>query len=914
MGDISRSVISEPFPARSRRFGGTVPHARKFQRPILFLGLAAVFVTAIIVEEAGRAAVGNPPELVLEEIGLSGDYYAIYVEDDLAYTVTQGYIQILDVSDPSDPEVVSYGIIPDLPDDFWVEDLVVRNGFAYVAMAEAGLRAFYVGQPASIVQVWDYGPEEGFLGNAMQLDLSGERLFVAANSGLYIFDLANPASPAPMIRWTDTNPVVEVLADGNLVYTGCKDFSLLPEHRDIQILDVSDPAQPAIISEINLGIGGLYGEGVYAMAIAGDQLYIGHGPEPTHYGPEAYLHVIDVSDPSTPEMRGSIYLGGSYGDDYEIAVDFPRLYFSNTSWDYAKPYYSTDFAIIDVSNPDSPVKLASAYFYHAIFDMFATENVLFAGGRDFKSGTFPIWETADIDEIGLPAPQDMVVEEGRNTHFYDGFAGLEIVPGDEPNVSFYEIIVPPTLELFDRFLFRFSWEIGFWSNEFGGVSGYDAVNAPDLSPLDFVCDDFDCGIYQPEAVTLGGDRMYVRNVDSLVLFDFSNSQELVYIHSIPFEQGHTNMAAVDGILFAGLTYGFEVIDFSDPFNPVSLALEQVSGPVNDLVLIDDLLYLAAGYDGLVIFDVSDPANPAHLGELATPGTAEEVIIEFPYAFVADGPGGLRVIDISDPASPTELAYFDHVLDATQVAVDRSRIWLLDPDGMTFVFLFGHSVLGSVHDMHWNPIPGAELTSDNGSSQTTSWTGNYSIDFLDPGEVTITPSFGNHVFYPAFRTATVPPDAAAQTFIMLGEPASVAVSPALTSTLIYTDTQGLPTTAVFAPGSVAISGTAYLTPTMAASFPDQVFAYHAFDLDFPAVDGCPVPVELAVAYSALDQATVSEPDAVALWRLAPEGWLQIEGGVISMVGDDFLLEVAICQPGRYALFGPSNLIYFPVVTQ
>jgi hypothetical protein len=161
-------------------------------------------------------------------------------------------------------------------------------------------------------------------------------------------------------------------------------------------------------------------------------------------------------------------------------------------------------------------------------------------------------------------------------------------------------------------------------------------------------------------------------------------------------------------------------------------------------------------------------------------------------------------------------------------------------------------------------------------------------------------------------ATVPPDAGSQTFIMLGAPASVAVSPNLRSTLTYTDTEGLLTTAIFPPGSAAITATAHLTPTIVASIPGHAFVSHAFDLDFPAADGCPVPVELAVTYSDLDQATVSEPHSVSLWRFEPGGWVQIAGGVVSTIGDDFMLEVEICQPGRYALFGPSNLVFLPLI--
>jgi hypothetical protein len=400
-------------------------------------------------------------------------------------------------------------------------------------------------------------------------------------------------------------------------------------------------------------------------------------------------------------------------------------------------------------------------------------------------------------------------------------------------------------------------------------------------------------------------------VNGLTLLDFSNPHEFAPIGSFPLPFGYTKLAAVDDILFAGKANGFEVFDFSDPLNPVSLAFEPVSGPTNDLVLIGDRLYVAAGEAGLAIFDVSDPSNPVLLGELATPGTAEEIEIEYPFVFMADGPGGLRVIDMSEPAVPVEVAFFDRVLDATQVAVDRSTIWLLDPEGMTFVLRFGHSIYGNVSDAHGNPLAGIHISAEPALLQATNWAGNFSFDFLNPTTITIAPALAGQTFFPASRTAEVPPDIGSQTFVMLGPAASAALSPALTATLTTTDTQGLPTIAIFAPGS-ALTGTAYLTPTLAVPFPGHTFAYHAFDLEFPAPETCSIPVELSIEFSDLDQAAVSDPAAIGLWRKSPEGWVLLGGGAISPAGEGFLLVVAVCEPGRYALFGPSNLVYLPLI--
>jgi len=855
------------------------------------------------------AAGDDAPGLVLDKIVPTGEYGAVYVEGGLAFTATQGYFQIMDLSNPFEPEVLRYFILPDVPGDVLVEDLVVKDGFAYLALGQLGLRVLDLREPWSISQVWVYGPEEGFAGHAVQLYVDGGHLFVAAASGgLYLFDIGSPAIPVLLVN-RDEYPVGDVKADGTTLYM--TENSLGYQDHEFEILDISDPQNPVVTGWLDLpslGFGG-----IPAFDVLDGRAYLVMAQD-TFYGYEVWLAIIDVSDPEQPVVLSeSDTIGGPFGPQIEIALHETFVYISGTRSYISGPYFDSDLFILNAANSNAPVLIGSIEFPGPIFDMFGNDAALFAAGRTFRTGLFPVRSAADMTEFGLPAPQDMVIEKATYSGHFTGYEGLTWDSLRSPDAASYDVAVPPEFELFGRYLFEFAWFDSFGVSVRGNFSAYDLVNAPHLDPL-FECKYPTCPFDQPEAAALAGDRLYVRTEDELTLLDFSNPHEFAPIGSIPFPTGYTKLAAVDDILFAGLTNGFEVFDFSDPLNPVSLAVEPVAGPTNDLVLIGDRLYLSASGAGLVIFDVSDPSNPVNLGELATPGTANEIVIEYPFAFMADGPGGLRVIDISEPAVPVEVAFFDNVLDATQVAVDRSTIWLLDPEGMTFVFRFGHSVFGTVIDKHGNALPGIDIAADLVGSRSTNWAGNFSFDFLNPGQLTITPYFSGHTFYPASRTATVPPDAGSQTFIMLGPPASVAVSPALSSALTYTDTQSLPTTAVFPPGSVAIAGTAYLTPTLAVSFPGYTFAFHAFDLDFPALENCAVPVELAITYSELDQSAVSDPSAVALWQLGPSGRIQVSGGVISTIGDVFMLEVEICTPGRYALFGPSNLLYLPMILE
>jgi len=121
----------------------------------------------------------------------------------------------------------------------------------------------------------------------------------------------------------------------------------------------------------------------------------------------------------------------------------------------------------------------------------------------------------------------------------------------------------------------------------------------------------------------------------------------------------------------------EIVDFSDPANPIELGKIVLPSTVKDIVLSNDYAYVVEGYAGLRIIDVSDPANPTESGFYDTGGYAKGVAISGNYAFVADGTEGLRIIDISDPANPTESGYYDTGGLAYGVAVSGNYAYVAD---------------------------------------------------------------------------------------------------------------------------------------------------------------------------------------------------------------------------------------------
>ncbi len=70
----------------------------------------------------------------------------------------------------------------------------------------------------------------------------------------------------------------------------------------------------------------------------------------------------------------------------------------------------------------------------------------------------------------------------------------------------------------------------------------------------------------------------------------------------------------------------------------------------DVVVVGDLAYVAAGVSGLQIVNVSNPENPEEVGQCNTPGS--DVAVSGDYAYVAGRV--LRIVDISDHENPEEV--------------------------------------------------------------------------------------------------------------------------------------------------------------------------------------------------------------------------------------------------------------------
>ncbi|MCK9335967.1 MAG: hypothetical protein M0Q99_11735 [Candidatus Cloacimonetes bacterium] len=83
------------------------------------------------------------------------------------------------------------------------------------------------------------------------------------------------------------------------------------------------------------------------------------------------------------------------------------------------------------------------------------------------------------------------------------------------------------------------------------------------------------------------------------------------------------------------------------------------GYAQKLAVNDKIAYIAARHGGLQIVDVSNPAQPVHLAEFDTDGYASDIAYKNGIVAVSSGGGGVYLFDVSNPAKPKLM---DHITD------------------------------------------------------------------------------------------------------------------------------------------------------------------------------------------------------------------------------------------------------------
>jgi len=243
----------------------------------------------------------------------------VFVLGDYAYVCDFGNLKIFDVSNASNPLLVSITAAGCM-------DLFVAGGYAYLAEGSANFLIYDVTDPAAPTQIGEYYDE-----GAMSVHVLGKYAYVGDSQGLSILDVSNPQSPQLVGQHYAEGGFTDVYVVGRYAYAVANYYPT-----GFQIIDVLNVGSP-------VGVGN-YTQPFYDMTsvyVSGQYAYV-----------TAYLRgllILDISNPQSPTLAG--YYNSSTGESYDVFV----------SGDYALFADGTNgFYIINVSDKQN---LDVAYTY-----------------------------------------------------------------------------------------------------------------------------------------------------------------------------------------------------------------------------------------------------------------------------------------------------------------------------------------------------------------------------------------------------------------------------------------------------------------------------------------------------------------------------------------------------------------------
>ncbi|MFX0209044.1 MAG: LVIVD repeat-containing protein [Candidatus Hodarchaeota archaeon] len=308
----------------------------------------------------------NPsnPELIGQYLD-GGFPFDLHIEGNLVYFADHGGgLKIVDFTDPTNPTLIGQ-----FTDEDWSRDVQVIGDLAYVADWEDGIEILNISDPTQPFKISDIGSE------VFSLFVTVNLVF-AAGEILKIYDVSDPFNPIEVGVYDTGNASNEIYVDGNLAYVAAW-------NKGFVILDVGDPANITLLGQyIEEGIGsdGVYiknevalvadyTNGVLALNISNfaNITKIGH----FHDGGEAYM----------VEMIGNLVYVADGTDGFEI-LQIGGLFESSTTYITSTTMTTTTESVSTSETKDSP-----GFELHLIFFGF-TFFLLIKKNRGKKSSKY----------------------------------------------------------------------------------------------------------------------------------------------------------------------------------------------------------------------------------------------------------------------------------------------------------------------------------------------------------------------------------------------------------------------------------------------------------------------------------------------------------------------------------------------